>query len=94
MNFEADVEQFISDLPNKLEQAKRQLFSGNLNALEFWHRRIGDFLNVLNVLCQRFEESQSDGELIAYFNNLVAEIHALYLHKISFLWGTYNPIHL
>jgi hypothetical protein len=44
MNFEADIEQFISDLPNKIEQAKRQLFSGNLNALEFWHKRIGDFL--------------------------------------------------
>ena len=50
MNFEADFEQFISDLPN---------------ALEFWHRRIGDFVNVLNVLWQRFKESQSDGELIA-----------------------------
>jgi hypothetical protein len=33
--------------------------------LEFRHRRIGDFVNVLNVLWQRFEESQSDGELIA-----------------------------
>jgi hypothetical protein len=78
MNFEADIEQFISDLPNKIEQAKRQLCSGNLNALEFWHRRIGDFLNVLNVLWQRFEESQSDGELIASLNSLAAEIHDVY----------------
>jgi hypothetical protein len=31
-------------------------------------------VNVLNVLWQRFQESQSDGELIASFNNLVAEI--------------------
>ncbi len=45
MNFEVDIEQFLSDLPNKIEQAKRQLFSGNLNAVEFWYRRIGDFLN-------------------------------------------------
>ena len=59
MNFEADFEQFISDLPNAL--------------MEFWHRRIRDFVNVLNVLWQRFKESQSDGELIA-LNNLVAEI--------------------
>jgi hypothetical protein len=62
MNFKADIEQFISDLPNKIEQAKQQLFSGNLNALEFWHRRIGDFLNVLNVLWQRFKESQSQSQ--------------------------------
>ena len=62
MNFEVDIEQFLSDLPNKIEQAKQQLFSGNLNAVQFWYRWIGDFLNALNVLCRRFEESQSDGE--------------------------------
>ncbi len=78
MNFEVDIEQFLSDLPNKIEQAKRQLFSGNLNAAEFWYRRIGDFLNALNVLCRRFEESQSDGELITYLNNLLTEIHVIY----------------
>ena len=35
MELEVDVEQFLSDLPNQIEQARRQLFSGNLNALEF-----------------------------------------------------------
>ena len=78
MNFEVDIEQFIIDLPNKIEQARRQLFSGNLNAVEFWHRRIADYINVLNVLCRRFEESQCDREFINSFNNLLAEIHSIY----------------
>ena len=42
--------------------------------MEFWYRWIGDFLNALNVLCRRFEECQSDDELVSYFNNLLAEI--------------------
>ena len=46
MNFEVDLEQFILDLPNKIEQARRQLFSGNLNAVEFWHRRIADYIEI------------------------------------------------
>lgn len=84
MNFEVDIEQFILDLPNKIEQARRQLFSGNLNAVEFWHRRIADYISVLNVLCRRFEESQCDREFINSFNNLLAEIHSIrscYLNK-------------
>ena len=47
MEFEVDVEQFLSGLRNQIKQARRQLFSRNFNALEFW---IEDFLNVLNVL--------------------------------------------
>ena len=79
INFEVDIEQFILDLPNKIEQARRQLFSGNLSAaVEFWHRRIADYINVLNVLCRRFEESQRDREFINSFNNLLAEIHSIY----------------
>ena len=35
-------------------------------------------LNVLNVLCRRFEESQCDREFINSFNNLLAEIHSIY----------------
>jgi hypothetical protein len=50
MEFEVDVEQFLSNLANQVHQARRQLFSGNLNALEFWERRTEDFLNVLNTL--------------------------------------------
>jgi hypothetical protein len=48
MEFEVNVEQFLSDLPNQILQTRRQLFSGNFNALEFWQRRTEDFLNVLN----------------------------------------------
>ena len=79
MNFDEDIELFISDLPNKVEHAKRQLLTGNLNAIEFWHRRIGDFLNVLYVLCRRFEEIRSDAALIASFDDLVAETPELHL---------------
>jgi hypothetical protein len=35
MEFEVDVEQFLSDLPNQIKQARRQLFSRNFNPLEF-----------------------------------------------------------
>lgn len=78
MELEVDVEQFLSDLPNQIEQARRQRFSGNLNALEFWQRRIEDFLNVLNVLCRRFEGIDADGALAANCNQLIAEIQAIH----------------
>ena len=35
MEFEIDVERFISDLPSQVQQARWQLFSGNFNGLEF-----------------------------------------------------------
>ena len=63
MEFEVDVEQF--------------LFSGNLNALEFWKRRTKDFLNVLNTLCRRLEEIQNDGVLTGNINQLIFEIQHL-----------------
>ena len=78
MELEVDLEQFLSDLPNQIEQTRRQLFSGNLNALEFWQRRIEDFLNVLNVLCRRFEGIDADGALAANCNQLIAEIQAIH----------------
>ena len=78
MEFEVDVEQFLSDLPNQIQQARRQLFSGNLNSLEFWQRRIEDFLNVLNVLYRRFEEIEADGALAVNCNQLIAEIQAIH----------------
>ena len=78
MELEVDVEQFLSDLPNQIEQARRQLFSGNLNALEFWQRKIEDFLNVLNVLCRQFEGIDADGALAANCNQLIAEIQAIH----------------
>jgi hypothetical protein len=40
-------------------------------------------VNVLNVLWQRFQESQSDGELIASLNNLVAEIVVHFAHDCT-----------
>ena len=89
MEFEVDVEQFLSDLPNQIQQARRQLFSGNLNSLEFWQRRIEDFLNVLNVLCRRFEEIEADGALAVNFNQLTAEIqaiHGMFFQQMVIIW--------
>ena len=78
MEFEIDVERFIYDLPSQVQQARRQLFSGNLNALEFLKGRIEDFLNVRNVLCRRFEEVATDVALVTDFAQLLADIHALH----------------
>lgn len=78
MEFEVDVEQFLSDLPNQIQQARRQLFSGNFNALEFWQRRIEDFLNVLNVLCRRFEDIEANGGLAVNCNQLATEIQVIH----------------
>ena len=64
MEFEIDVERFISDLPSQVQQARRQL---------------EDFLNVLNVLCRRFEEvATADVALVTDFDQLLAGIHALH----------------
>ena len=49
-----------------------------MNSLEFWQRRIEDFLNVLNVLCLRFEETEADGALAVNCNQLIAEIQAIH----------------
>ena len=71
------------------QQARRQLFSGNLNSLEFWQRRIEDFLNVLNVLCRRFEEIEADGALAVNFNQLTAEIqaiHGMFFQQMVIIW--------
>ena len=77
MALEIDVQQFLTDLPSQLQQARRQLFSGNLNALEVWTRRLNDFLNVLNVLHQRSEEVAAPFELIDRFGELKGEIQVL-----------------
>ncbi len=77
MEFEVDVEQFLSNLPNQIGQGRRQLFSGNLNALEFWKRRAKEFLNVLNTLCRRLEEIQNDGVLTGNIYQLIFEIQHL-----------------
>ena len=77
MALEIDLQQFFTDLPSQLQQARRQLFGGNLNALEFWTGRLNDFLNVLNVLHQRSEEVAAHFELIERFGELKGEIQVL-----------------
>lgn len=74
MALEIDVQQFLTDLPSQLQL---QLFSGNLNALEFWTRRLNDFLNVLNVLHRRSEEVAAPFRLIDNFGELKGEIQVL-----------------
>ena len=76
MEYEVDVE-----LPHQIQQARRQLFSGNLNVIEFWLRQAEHFLNVLNVLCRRFEEVGNNiADLAIDCNRLIDEI--LVLHEM------------
>ena len=77
MSYEVDVHQFLSDLPGQITQAKRQLFSDNLNALEFWSERLRDFVNVLFVLYRRFSEVHANVALLENLCVLSNEIRVL-----------------
>ena len=58
------MEDFLKDLPVQYELASRRLFIGNVNLLEHWYYRLGDWINLINILRRQFEESESPEEII------------------------------
>ena len=58
------MEDFLKDLPVQYELASRHLFIGNVNLLEHWYYRLGDWINLINILRRQFEESESPEEII------------------------------
>ena len=63
------IEGFLSSLPEKIRQANRNIFTYNENISEYWERRLSDYLNVLNVLYQRFSSTNYDDRLVSDQDN-------------------------
>eukprot|EP00794_Sanderia_malayensis_P001948 gene1948-2217_t len=74
-----DIETFLAELPLQVILAKRHLFNENLNVLEHWCMRLEDWLNVLNVLLQRFREVQAPHALFTNICMVYEEI--THLHR-------------
>ena len=94
---EIHVEEFLIDLPNQVAQAQCQLFASNVNVAEFWSRRLSDFLTVLNVLHQRFieteetEDIQDANSLFTSFANIIQEVQSLWRRFEDILCDNYIP---
>ena len=65
------LEQFLQNLPALVSQVRRQLYSDNMNTLEYFGRRLQDALNVLNIFKNRCEGVSADRELVAYASDLI-----------------------
>lgn len=50
------LEEFFNELPRLVDQARRNVFSNDLNQLEYFQRKVQDALNVLNVIVSRCED--------------------------------------
>ena len=73
------LEEFLVSLPGKISQARRQLYSYNDNILEYWMRRLEDYLNVLNVFYQRVVDADNnDDEFSATLLTLLLETQNLH----------------
>ena len=59
------VEEYLNSLPGLVVQARRHLFSNDLNILESFRRRLEDSLNIVNALKTCFEQSQASVELLS-----------------------------
>ena len=72
------LEDFFINLPGKISQARRQLFTYNDNLLEFWTRRLEDYLNVLNVFYQRLRQNVNiqEGDDI-FLQNVVSNMEEI-----------------
>lgn len=64
------MEEFLVSLPGKMLQARRQLFAYNSNILQYWARRLEDYLNVVNVFYQRLQERSQDNEDDYFLQNV------------------------
>ena len=84
----ATVTEIIVGLPLDIEQARRSLFSGNLNALEHWHARLENSLQVLTVLMQRIEEDLGQNEIFHSLCILDEEAFVIYSEINALLFGT------
>eukprot|EP00794_Sanderia_malayensis_P021059 gene21059-23115_t len=73
-----DIETFLAELPSQIILAKRHLFNENLNVLEHWCMRLEHWLNVLNVLRQRFREVQAPHALFTNICMVYEEITQLH----------------
>ena len=72
-----DVEQFLSDLPSQLRQAKAQLFNSNVNAMEFWARRLEGYVNFLSIFSRRCQEVSCPLDMQGYLEDLLTNVHLL-----------------
>lgn len=74
------IEEFLRDLPSQICLARRQLFSSDLNACEYWYRRTDEYLTTLQVIRNRFEEGNVRGtinDIVINLDQIVFEIQTL-----------------
>ena len=71
-------EQFFTEIAVLLDQATPHLNSSNLNLLEHLSRRLGDSLNVLNILRSRCEELNIPETLTTKIRRFLEELHFIH----------------
>ena len=79
--------QFMLELPGNIEQARRSTFSSNINALELWHIRTQNSLNLLNLLCERSQSLQLNTFLFCNLELLKHEVKQVYERIDMFLYS-------
>ena len=72
-----DIQGFLEELPRQFEQARRHIYSSNLNLLENWSSRLEDTLNLLTILCHRSEEVHGPVDIIDSLYGLKHEAQVL-----------------
>ena len=70
------LEEFFDEISRLVDQARRNVFSDDLNLLEYFRRKVQDTLNVLNVVISRCEDVNAlqsfTQELTALMDSIVA----------------------
>ena len=71
------LDSFFETLVSSIEQAERQLHSGYINILEYWSRRLDDFINVLAVIVRGFSDVDAPNDLIQFSNDVLKYVQLL-----------------
>ena len=80
------MDSFFDTLVSSIEQVERQLHSGNINILEYWSRRLDDFINVLAVIVRGFSDVDAPTHLIQFSNDVLKYVQLLrdkFLESVS-----------